>query len=198
MNRALPWLTALLAVPLLLTLVGCSGRTTERQPSDTGPVEEEGTMGWSLRSTAFSANAEIPDKYTCEGADVSPQLSWTSPPEGTAEIALICSDPDAPSGNWVHWVIYGIAPDRLSLPEAVPTSETLPDLDGARQGRNDFGRIGYGGPCPPPGPAHHYHFRLYALDAPTNLRAGATEAELLRAMKGHIVARGELVGVYSR
>ncbi|NIM06867.1 MAG: YbhB/YbcL family Raf kinase inhibitor-like protein [Armatimonadetes bacterium] len=155
-------------------------------------------MDWSLTSTAFSQEAAIPQKHTADGADVSPELSWSAPPEGTVELALICNDPDAPAGDWIHWVLYGLSPDIRTLPEAVPTSGTLPDLGGAKQGRNDFGRIGYGGPSPPKGPTHHYHFRLYALDAPVNLSTGATAAELKGAMEGHILGETELVGLYSR
>jgi Raf kinase inhibitor-like YbhB/YbcL family protein len=183
---------AVCALALALVLVGCEGR----RASDAKP--EEGAMAWSLSSPAFEPHGTIPARHTADGADVSPALSWPAAPEGTVEIALICNDPDAPVGNWVHWVIYGIPPDRTSLPEGVPATETLPDLGGARQGRNDFRRIGYGGPSPPRGPAHHYHFRLYALDAPTNLASGATEPQVMQAMAGHILARADLVGRYGR
>jgi hypothetical protein len=114
------------------------------------------------------------------------------------EFALICNDPDAPGGNWVHWVLYALPADVRSLPEGVSPAKTLSELGGARQGRNDFGGVGYRGPCPPKGPAHHYHFRLYALEAHPDLPPAASEADLLKAMEGHLLAGAELVGLYSR
>lgn len=146
-------------------------------------------------SSAFEEGGMIPHKYTCDGEDVSPPLSWTGTPEGTKMIALINDDPDAPVGTWVHWVIFNIPASVRELPEDVPPQKEL--KDGARQGRNDFGRIGYGGPCPPRG-THRYYFKIYALDAVLSLPAGATKAELLMAMEGHIVAQGQLMGRYQR
>jgi len=154
-------------------------------------------MAWSLQSSAFSQNGNIPSKYTCDGQDVSPPLSWPDPPANTKELALICDDPDAPMGTFTHWVLYGLGPDVRSLPEAVPTDQTVAALAGAKQGKNGFGNIGYGGPCPPRG-THHYSFRLYALDAPTNLPAGASKKDLLKAMERHLLAQAELVGLYAR
>ena len=153
-------------------------------------------MAFQLSSPAFQPNADIPKKFTCDGPDVSPALRWADPPAGTQALALICDDPDAPVGTWVHWVLYDLPPTERELPEGVQKDETL--TNGARQGRNDFRRIGYGGPCPPPGPAHRYFFKLYALGAKTNLKPGATKAELLKAMEGHILAQTELVGKYKR
>lgn len=153
-------------------------------------------MDFTLESTNFHEGSEIPAYHTGDGEDASPQLSWSDPPEGTEELALICDDPDAPGGTWVHWVIYGLSPELRSLPEAVPTHQTVVDLDMAKQGRNSWGEIGYRGPKPPSG-THHYSFRLYALDAPTDLDPGATKEELLAAMEGHILAEAELVGLYS-
>jgi hypothetical protein len=189
-------------VLLIIAFAGCAKRppaTSASAPKPAAtPAAKEAAMGWSLRSRAFAENAAIPAKHTCDGADLSPELTWTAPPKGTVEMALICTDPDAPGGHFVHWVIYQIPPDRVSLPEGVPTSDALPNLGGAKQGRNGFGRTGYGGPCPPRGRDHHYHFTLYALDAATKLRAGATEAQVMSAMEGHILSRAELLGTYSR
>jgi Raf kinase inhibitor-like YbhB/YbcL family protein len=153
-------------------------------------------MAWELKSSAFSAGADIPKKHTCDGADVSPALSWGEPPEKTDSYALIGDDPDAPAGTWVHWVLYNLPGTARELPENVAKQETLES--GALQGKNDFRRIGYGGPCPPAGPAHRYYFRLYALDASLNLKAGATKAEVEKAIKGHVVGQAELMGRYKR
>lgn len=149
-----------------------------------------------IKSTAFEDNGVIPKKYTCDGSDVSPPLSWTKPPAGTKSVALICDDPDAPMGTWVHWVLYGIAPETTSLPENVPVQKEV--LQGAKQGITDFRRSGYGGPCPPKGPAHRYFFKVYALDIELTLAPGATKKNLEKAMKGHILAQSELVGRYGR
>ena len=153
-------------------------------------------MNLQLKSSAFEQNAEIPRKYTCDGPDLSPALTWTEPPQGTESFSLIMDDPDAPVGTWVHWVLYNVPASARALPEGVPKDEEL--KDGSHQGRNDFRKIGYGGPCPPPGPAHRYFFKLSALDARVNLKAGATKAELLRAIEGHILAQAELIGRYKR
>jgi hypothetical protein len=147
-------------------------------------------------SPDFSADATIPKKFTCDGPDVSPQLTWTDPPAKTQSFALIMDDPDAPVGTWVHWVIYDLPASARELGESVAKQEQL--LNGARQGRNDFGKIGYGGPCPPPGKAHRYFFKLYALDAKLGLKAGAKKFDVERAMQAHIVAQTELMGRYGR
>jgi hypothetical protein len=150
----------------------------------------------SLTSSAFVPGGTIPAAYTCDGPDASPPLAWADPPQGTRSFALVCDDPDAPMGTWVHWVLYGLPAETRSLSERFPTDGELPT--GARQGKNDFGRLGYGGPCPPKGPAHRYYFRLYALDRPVELKAGARKEELEAAMKGHVLAQGELMGRYGR
>jgi Raf kinase inhibitor-like YbhB/YbcL family protein len=134
----------------------------------------------------------IPEKFTCDAADLSPALNWTNPPRGAQSLALIMDDPDAPGGTWVHWVLYDLPVNARGLPEGVPMGESLPS--GARQGRNDFGRIGYNGPCPPKGKQHRYFFKLYALDTRVNLEPGASKHELERAIQGHILAEAELVG----
>jgi Raf kinase inhibitor-like YbhB/YbcL family protein len=146
-----------------------------------------------LLISSFQGN-QIPAKFTCNGAGISPQLTWSAPPADTASLALIVTDPDAPGRTFVHWVIYDLPPQTQSLPEEVPTLGQL--SDGSRQGHNDFGQIGYGGPCPPGNSPHHYVFTLYALDAKLNLPAGAILAQVETAMQGHILARGELIALY--
>ncbi|MCD6254837.1 MAG: YbhB/YbcL family Raf kinase inhibitor-like protein [Deltaproteobacteria bacterium] len=152
-------------------------------------------MEIKVKSEAFEEGGMIPKKYTCDGEDASPPLSWTGVPEGTEALALICDDPDAPVGTWVHWVIFNIPPDTTGLSENIPPERVLES--GARQGRNDFGNIGYGGPCPPRG-THRYYFKLYALDKKVDLEPGATKDELLKAMEGHVLAEGKLMGRYKR
>jgi Raf kinase inhibitor-like YbhB/YbcL family protein len=149
-----------------------------------------------LKTPAFTPGDDIPRALTCDGADMSPALSWSEPPERTQSLALIVEDPDAPRRTWVHWVLYDLPPTERGLPEGLPPKSQLPS--GARQGRNDFGKIGYGGPCPPPGPAHRYYFKLYALDKRLDLPAGATRAQVDRAMRGHIVAEADVMGRYRR
>lgn len=153
-------------------------------------------MPFELKSSAFKAQERIPVRYTCDGADVSPQLSWSDPPKGTQGLALISDDPDAPMGTWVHWVMYDLPADTRELPEGVPKKETLEN--GAKQGMTDFRKVGYGGPCPPPGSAHRYFFKLYALDTRLNLPPRATKKDVEKAMKGHILAQAELIGLYKR
>lgn len=149
-----------------------------------------------LTSTAFAEGQPIPAKYTCDGPDVSPPLQWTNLPAATRSLALIADDPDAPVGTWVHWVLYALAPTLTGLPEAVDKSQYV--LDGARQGQNDFHRLGYGGPCPPRGKPHRYFFKLYALDTMLDLQPGATKKDLLKALEGHVLAEGQLMGTYGR
>ena len=153
-------------------------------------------MSFRLQSTAFANGDAIPRKYTCEGADLSPALSWDGLPAGARSLALIADDPDAPMGTWTHWVIWNIPAQTTGLAEGVATAEVLEN--GARQGRNDFKRIGYGGPCPPPGKAHRYFFKLYALDAMLDIKPGASKNELELAMKRHILSQTNFMGTYGR
>jgi Raf kinase inhibitor-like YbhB/YbcL family protein len=157
--------------------------------------EGEKTMAMKITSAAFEEGGMIPRHYTCEGDDVSPALTWTGVPPEAKSLALICDDPDAPMGTWVHWVLYNLPASVNGLQEAVPPEKEL--KNGARQGRNDFRKIGYGGPCPPGG-THRYYFKLYALDMVLSLPAGASKAELVKAMEGHILAQGQLMGKYKR
>ena len=153
-------------------------------------------MALVVSSSAFQEGGEIPTKYTCEGQDVSPALTWSEPPAETRSFTLIVDDPDAPVGVFTHWVLFNLPADSRGLPEAVPTQAQLPD--GSLQGKNDFGKIGYGGPCPPPGRPHRYQFTLYALDQTLDLKAGASKKQVLDAMQGHILAQGRLTGTYQR
>ena len=152
-------------------------------------------MEIKVKSSAFIEGGMIPKKYTCDNSDVSPSLSWDSVPGGTKSLAFICDDPDAPAGNWVHWVLFNIPADAKELKENIPAKKTLPN--GAKHGINDFRKFGYGGPCPPSG-THRYYFKLYALDAMLNLDAGIKKTDLLKAMEGHIIGQGQLMGKYSR
>jgi Raf kinase inhibitor-like YbhB/YbcL family protein len=153
-------------------------------------------MALEIQSPAISPGGEIPVKYTCDGPDISPPLRWTDPPVGTKGFALISDDPDAPGGTWVHWVLYGIPPTLRQLSEGLPAKDTVADI--GRQGVNDFRRVGYGGPCPPRGPAHRYFFKLYALDVQITLPPRKTKAELLKAIEGHVLGQAELLGRYQR
>jgi len=165
--------------------VGCHGST----------VLGQGKPDLQLTSPSF-ANGEIPKKFTCDGDDASPQLEWVAPPAATQSFALTIVDYDAPVGSFVHWLLYDLPPETRGLPEGVPKQGQQPD--GSRQGRNDFDKIGYGGPCPPGGSSHRYTFSLYALDSKLNLAPGATRSQLEDAVKGHILARGQLIARYKR
>lgn len=153
-------------------------------------------MAFTLMSDAFEAGGGIPAKYTGDGEDISPPLRWEGVPEGTAAFVLICDDPDAPVGNWVHWVLFDLPGDLRSLPPDVPRTGSV--LGSAGQGVNDFRNIGYGGPAPPPGKAHRYIFTLYALDQPCGIKPGASKADVLRRVEGHILGKAELTGTYRR
>jgi len=147
-------------------------------------------------SGAISDGGTVPTVFTCDGHNYSPPLKWSAPPRLTASFAVICDDPDAPSGDFTHWIVYNIPPNMRRLPEEVPSTVTL--SSGARQGQNDFERIGYNGPCPPQGAPHHYHYRVYALDRRLTLPDNASRSDFDAAIKGHIFAQGELVATYAR
>ncbi len=157
---------------------------------------KEAPMGIVVTSPAFKEGTPIPTRHTCDGEDVSPALAWTGIPEGAKSIVVICDDPDAPVGTWVHWVLYNVPATAQGLPEGVAKAETLPD--GSRQGLNDFGRVGYGGPCPPRGKPHRYYWRVYALDTMLSLPSRATRKAVDNAMRGHVLASGVLMGTYAR
>lgn len=177
--RRLPWLLV-----WLVALAGCGGGGPE--------MGGEAPLDLALTSSAFEEGALIPARYTCDGEDISPPLSWSELPAGTESLALIMDDPDAPVGTWVHWVVFDLPPDTRSLPEAVAPGASLPG--GGMQGRNSWNEAAYGGPCPPPGSEHGYLFRLYALDVRLGLDADADKGDVEGAMADHILARGQLTG----
>ena len=149
-----------------------------------------------LTSRSFQSDGSIPRKYTCDGEDISPDLSWEGAPDGTETCTLIVDDPDAPGRTFTHWVVYNIPGTVTGFEEGMSAFEIL--KTGASQGKNDFGQAGYGGPCPPPGKAHHYHFRLYAIDDILDIPSGLSRNAVLSAMKGHVLDETEIVGLYKR
>jgi Raf kinase inhibitor-like YbhB/YbcL family protein len=175
-----------LGASILLVLVAARG--SQAVTADAGRL--------TVSSDGFAEGAAIPTEFTCSGADASPPLRVTGVPSGAVALALVCDDPDAPGGTWVHWVAYDLPPGTTTLAKAVPKTDSLPG--GGKQGRNDFHHTGYNGPCPPPGKTHRYFFRVYALDAATGLAPGATKAQLESAMSGHVVAQGALQGHFAR
>ena len=177
----------------LLLFLGCAGRQPQiAQPANT-PKQEKVEI--KLTSAAFKDGEPIPRAYTCDGANISPPLEWSGVPKSAKTIVIVCDDPDAPGGTWVHWVLYNLPADNIGVVENLPATETL--KAGGFQGKNDFGKTAYGGPCPPSG-THRYFFKIYALDSELPLKAGATRAELMKAMEGHIVVQGQLMGTYRR
>jgi Raf kinase inhibitor-like YbhB/YbcL family protein len=184
---------------LLSAMLWQSGCRRERL-SNTSPASNANATGGQLpeikiRSTLFQDGEMIPRPYTCDGPGVSPSLSWEAVPAQAKTLALIADDPDAPQRTWVHWVLYNLPAETKGLVENVPKQNRL--AGGALQGSNDFQKIGYDGPCPPSG-THRYYFKLYALDAVLPLEPGATKEQLLEAMKGHVLAEGQLMGKYHR
>ena len=149
-----------------------------------------------ITSNAFENDSDIPIYYTGAGSNISPALHWTGAPETTKSFVLIVDDPDAPSGDWVHWVLYDIPGNALGLRANMPRNIIRGDR--SKQGTNSFGKIGYDGPSPPPGPAHRYFFRLYALDSPLEVAPGATKNQVLNAAQGHILAEAQLMGRFGR
>jgi Raf kinase inhibitor-like YbhB/YbcL family protein len=196
LSRMVPLIRVILLSAALLS-VGCGGSKRENR---TAARETEADMSTPtavkivLTSSAFKEGEMIPQKYTCDGSNISPPLKWDSIPAQAKSLALIADDPDAPMGTWVHWVIFNIPPGLSGLPENIPPKDSLPN--GSLQGKNDFRNVGYGGPCPPGG-THRYFFKLYALDIMLELKPGCAKADLLEAIQGHIVAEGQLMGKYS-
>jgi len=180
-------MNVLFAVALLGGLVPAGGAEKSTPPRN---------MNLPITSTAFAEGQPIPQKYTGQGSDISPPLAWTNAPANTKSFALIADDPDAPMGTWVHWVLFDLPPTTLALPEGVAGTQYV--AGNARQGINDFHRLGYGGPYPPPGKPHRYYFKLYALDRMLELQPGATKPAVAAAMEGHILAEGQLMGTYQR
>lgn len=186
----------ILGTVLLTVLVSCTG-DAQQPPSENSAARaaDEADQAITLTSAAFVDSVLIPVIYTCDSIDISPPLHWAGVPDSAQSLALIVEDPDAPGRTWVHWVVYNIPPDTNGFDAHVPADTLL--TNGSIQGISDFKRIGYGGPCPPGG-THRYVFKLYALDAMLEMGAGATKLQLLKAMDGHIIAQGQLVGLYAR
>jgi len=185
-------LSPIFAVICAMLLAGCSNHV--QQPASATPARATDAATMLLSSDAFADGQAIPDKYTCHGQDISPPLHWSGAPAGTKSIALTCEDPDAPMGTFTHWVIFNVPATTSGFSESVAKTATLPD--GSRQGKNSFGNIGYNGPCPPGGKAHHYIFKVYALDATVTLDSGAGKDALLNAITGHILAQAQLTGTF--
>ena len=187
------------AITLLSLLLGVTGCATRPQVSgqNSAATSTSPTTGGSIKltSTAFKEGEPIPRQYTCNGVNVSPSLEWSGVPKSAKTVVIIADDPDAPAGAWVHWVLYNLPADNIGMVENLPATDEL--KAGGFQGKNDFGKIGYGGPCPPSG-MHRYFFKIYALDSELPLKAGATKAEVEKAMEGHVVAQGQLMGTYRR
>jgi len=176
---------------MLISLASC-GSSALSSPMKNDPP----ASGFRIESGAFAEGKSIPKRFTCEGADVSPALKWPDPPVGTRSFVLVVEDPDAPGGIWTHWVAYNLPAGARGMPENAPKQERIPG--GGRQGLNSFGHAGYGGPCPPPGKAHRYFFRLYALDTMLSLKPGASKEDVLAAAKGHILGEAQLMGRFKR
>jgi len=180
---------------LIMFASGCAKQpstTTQIPPTSSSP---QAATGIKLISSAFTEGQPIPRQFTCDGINISPPLEWTGIPKSARTLAIIADDPDAPSGNWVHWVIYNLPADTMGMIENLPPTEDV--KGGGLQGKNDFEKTAYGGPCPPSG-THRYFFKIYALDTELQLKAGATKAELEKAMEGHTLAQSQLMGTYRR
>lgn len=189
-RKLLLWLAA------VVLLVAACGTGRDQKPTPTARGQTKGgKMAIDLKSPAFEEGSVIPTRYTCDGQDISPPLSWSSVPDDTRSLALVTYDPDAPGGTFVHWVLFNVPPDARELAEDIPDQERLPN--GAAQGVNGFGKVGYMGPCPPSG-THRYFFEIYALDTTLDLGAGTTREDLDGAIQGHVLAEGRLMGTYQR
>jgi len=184
--------TGLRKVAVLLVIVKSLSVHCQASPKPAGAAD----ASMRITSSAFQPDGAIPKKYSCDGQDISPPLAWSGTPAGTKSFALIMDDPDARPTTWVHWVLYDLPADARSLPENLPKTKEL--ASGARNGVNGEPKIGYEGPCPPPGPVHNYHFKLYALDGKLGLKSGATKAEVEKAMEGRILGEAQLVGRFGR
>ena len=196
--RMFPWTVTrwLSCAALLLAAVGARVAPARAGSGDHAPPQRRNQSMFQLSSSAFETESSIPQQFSCDGRNISPELSWSSAPAGTKSFALIMHDPDAPiEGGYTHWLVYNIPAAAHHLPENVPNQDKLPG--GGMQGRNDSGKYGYTGPCPPSG-THRYYFRLYALDSELDSRAGASKAGFEKAIEGHVLAKAELLGRYKR
>ena len=179
---------------IMMFAVACAKQPTATTSTQPGTqATQSATRGIKLVSRAFTEGQTIPRQYTCNGINISPPLEWTGLPKSAKTIAIIADDPDAPAGTWVHWVIFNLPADTLGMVENVPATEDV--AGGGLQGKNDFQKIGYGGPCPPSG-THRYFFKIYAVDGELPLKAGATKSEVEKASEGHIVGQAQLMGTY--
>jgi len=178
--------------PLVVAVAACGG--DDEEPLPTGA----GAPGFVFGESAVADGEPVDSRFTCDGDDVSPELAWQGVPTGSAELAVVMDDPDAPGGSFTHWLVYGIDSGETALPEAVPEGATVAGPPSLRQGENSFGTVGYGGPCPPGGETHRYVFRLLALDEETGLEGGASRDELLDALQGHVLAETSLTATYAR
>lgn len=188
-----PRLRAVFLLCLLSGACAHSPQPVSNQPNP-GPPRKAAAPQIKVTSVAFKEGEPIPRPYTCQGINISPPLEWTATPEAKT-LAIMANDPDAPSGAWTHWLVYNLPAATMGLIENMPTQEKV--VGGGIQGKNDFGRVGYGGPCPPSG-THRYFFKVYALDTELPSKHGVTKDQLLKAMEGHLLAQGQLVGTYSR
>lgn len=204
-NRALhnkhdsgSWCPDKLAVSLCCGLLFLLAPAVSCGSSALGPAQGRATSpsGFRMESAAFKEGAGIPVRFTCEGEDISPGLAWSGTPAATRSFVLIVEDPDAPGGVWTHWVVYNLPAQTKAMDENQPKEAQLPN--GGLQGSSSFGRVGYGGPCPPPGPAHRYFFKLYALDTVLPLEPGAGKQQVIDAMKGHVLGQAQLMGRFKR
>jgi Raf kinase inhibitor-like YbhB/YbcL family protein len=183
---------------LLISTLACAcanhPQPASNQANPVGTPRKIASPQIKVTSVVFKEGEPIPRPYTCQGVNISPPLEWTATPEAKT-LAIIANDPDAPAGAWTHWLVYNLPAATMGLIENMPVQEKV--VGGGLQGKNDFGKIGYGGPCPPSG-THHYFFKVYALDTELSIKPGATKDQLLKAMEGHILAQGQLMGIYSR
>jgi len=181
------------SIALLIMFAVACAKQPAPQNSPTTQSSQNAAGGMKLTSSAFAEGQRIPRPYTCDGVNISPPLEWSGVPKSAQTLAIIADDPDAPAGTWVHWVVYNLSAENIGFVENLPQNENL--KAGGFQGKNDFEKIGYGGPCPPSG-THRYFFKLYALDMELPLKAGATKGDVEKAMAGHVVAQAQLMGTY--
>ena len=195
MANGSPWNYLMCGILVAVLALLCSCQVPFPGESPTSTPTGGAPMAIQITSSAFTEGSMIPKQHTCDGKNISPPLVWTGIPDNARSLVLIADDPDAPSGTWVHWVVFNIPATVKELPEGIAPVETLPT--GGTQGKSSFGKTGYGGPCPPSG-THRYFFKVYALDTELNLRSASTKGDVVKAMDGHVIAQGQLMGTYKR
>ncbi|HXH50444.1 MAG TPA: YbhB/YbcL family Raf kinase inhibitor-like protein [Terriglobia bacterium] len=191
-SRCAPGLRITILFSLLLAIPAACGNSALKSAQSPDPSQS----GFRIESSAFKEGAFIPARFSCQGENVSPSLKWTDPPAGTRSLALIVDDPDAPGGTWTHWVVFNLPAQTRAMDENAPKGDELPK--GGLQGLTSFGSVGYGGPCPPPGKAHRYFFKLYAADTSLSLKPGTAREEVVAALKGHTLGEAQLMGRFKR